>query len=125
MLARTLAIALTLTSVAAFAQSPPKTAAPAMPKAEQQQSAACAHADTQATVGQGGDAKVQTPEGKPLGEKLAQSNGVICPPAGRGRSGDPRAHAAHGEDAGHSAAGHARQLRSIGAAEVARFRRFA
>ena len=80
MLARTLAIALTLTSVAAFAQSPPKTAAPAMPKAEQQQSAACAHADTQATVGQGGDAKVPMPEGKPLGEKLAQSNGVICPP---------------------------------------------
>jgi hypothetical protein len=80
MLARMLAIALTLTSAAAFAQSPPKTAAPIAPKAEQQQSSACAHADTQATVGQGGDVKVPTPEGKPLGDKLAQSNGVICPP---------------------------------------------
>lgn len=83
MLGRALAIALTLTSAAAFAQSPPKAPDQAAPKAEQNQTASCAHADTQATVGQGGDVKVPTPEGpegKPLGEKLARSNGVICPP---------------------------------------------
>ncbi len=80
MLVRALVFGLTLTSAAAFAQSPPKSVEPVAPKAEQQQSAACAHADTQATVGQGGDVKVPTPEGKPLGDKLAQSNGVICPP---------------------------------------------
>jgi hypothetical protein len=80
MLSRALAIALTLTSAAAFAQSPPKTNEPVAPKAQQEQSAACAHADAQATVGQGGDVKVPTPSGKPLSDKLAQSNGVICPP---------------------------------------------
>ncbi len=80
MFARALVLGLTLTSAAALAQSPPKSVAPVAPRAERQQSAACAHADTQATVGQGGDVKVPTPEGKPLGQKLAQSNGVICPP---------------------------------------------
>jgi hypothetical protein len=80
MFARALIVSLLLTSTAAFAQSPPKTSVPATPKSEQQQSATCAHADTQATVGQGGDVNVPTPEGKPLGDKLAQSNGVICPP---------------------------------------------
>jgi hypothetical protein len=65
---------------AAFAQSPPKAPDAVAPKAERNQSASCAHADTQATVGKGGDVKVPTPEGKPLGEKLSQSNGVICPP---------------------------------------------
>ena len=71
---------LLLSCAAAFAQSPPKTPVPLAPKAEASQSAACAHANTQATVGQGGDAKVPTPENKPLSRKLAQSNGVICPP---------------------------------------------
>jgi hypothetical protein len=75
MLSRSLAIGLVLTA-AAFAQSPPMTHEPVA----QAQSAACAHADTKATVGQGGDVKVPTPVGKPLGEKLARSNGVICPP---------------------------------------------
>jgi hypothetical protein len=89
MLLRAFAIGLMLTPAAAFAQSPPKTTEPVAPKAEQQQSAACAHADTQATIGQGGDAKVPTPEGKPLGDKLAQSNGVICPPD----AVDPQIHA--------------------------------
>jgi len=80
MLSRTLAIGLMLTSAVAFAQSPPKPNESVAPKAEQEQSSACAHADTQATIGQGGDVKVPTPQGKPLGEKLARSNGVICPP---------------------------------------------
>ena len=65
----------------AVAQAPPKTKAPTAPRAEEAQSAACAQADTHATVGQGGDVKVPTPEGKDLSQKLAQSNGVICPPA--------------------------------------------
>jgi hypothetical protein len=80
MLSRTLGFCIALASTAALAQSPPATPNPVAPKADQAQAAACAHADTKATVGQGGDVKVPTPEGKPLGEKLAQSNGVICPP---------------------------------------------
>ena len=80
MLPRALGICIALLSTAALAQSPPATSQPTAPKADQAQSAACAHANTQATVGQGGDVKVPTPEGKPLGQKLAQSNGVICPP---------------------------------------------
>jgi hypothetical protein len=80
MLSRALGICIALLSTAALAQSPPATPQPTAPKADRAQSAACARADTQATVGQGGDVKVPTPEGKPLGDKLAQSNGVICPP---------------------------------------------
>lgn len=81
MLSRILTVSVALAaSAAAFAQSPPANRAPTAPKADQAQSSSCAHADTQATVGQGGDVKVPTPEGKPLGEQLAQSNGVICPP---------------------------------------------
>ena len=49
-----------LTSAVAFAQSPPKPNESVAPKAEQEQSSACAHADTQATIGQGGDVKVPT-----------------------------------------------------------------
>lgn len=90
MLSRMIVISVVLmASSAAFAQTPPKTPAPAAPTADRSQSAACAQADTQATVGQGGDVKVPTPEGKPLGEKLAQSNGVICPP----ERVDPQIHA--------------------------------
>jgi hypothetical protein len=81
MLSRAVGVSIALLSTAALAQSPPATPLPTAPKADQAQAAACAHADTQATVGQGGDVKVPTPEGgKPLGQKLAQSNGVICPP---------------------------------------------
>jgi hypothetical protein len=80
MLTRLALSCLLVSCTAAFAQSPPKTPVPSAPKAEASQSAACAQADTQATVGQGGDVKVPTPEQKPLGQKLAQSNGVICPP---------------------------------------------
>ena len=68
----------------AVAQAPPKTAAPVAPKADAAQSAACAEGDTHATVGERGDVRVPTPEGKDQGKdlsrKLAQSNGVICPP---------------------------------------------
>lgn len=81
MLARLALACFVASCTAALAQSPPKTAAPPAPKAEAAQSADCAAADTQATVGQGGDVRVPTPENKPLSRKLAQSNGVICPPA--------------------------------------------
>jgi hypothetical protein len=69
-----------MSGTAAFAQSPPKSPQQLAPKAEQSQSASCAQAGTQATVGQGGDVKVPTPAEKSLSGKLAQSNGVICPP---------------------------------------------
>jgi hypothetical protein len=75
-----LALFIALTSTAALAQSPPKTPLPLAPQAERAQQADCAHANAQATVGQGGDVKVPTPENKSLSQKLAQSNGVICPP---------------------------------------------
>ena len=80
MLTRIIAVSLMLTSAAAFAQTPPKEPAPLAPKAKDAQSASCAQANTQTTVGQGGDVKVPTPENKTLSQKLAQSNGVICPP---------------------------------------------
>jgi hypothetical protein len=86
---RVFSACLVLATSAALAQSPPTTSTPTAPKADEAQSAACAQANTQATVGQGGDVKVPTPEGKPLGEKLAQSNGVICPPD----KVDPQIHA--------------------------------
>jgi len=80
MLHRMLVLGFALLPAAVLAQSPPKQDVPVAPKAEQAQSAACAQAHTQATVGERGDVKVPTPEGKPLGQKLAQSKGVICPP---------------------------------------------
>jgi hypothetical protein len=72
--------AFAVSATAVFAQSPPATKTPLAPQAEQHQSASCAHAGTQATVGQRGDVNVPTPDGKPMSDKLAQSNGVICPP---------------------------------------------
>jgi hypothetical protein len=75
------ALSLILAPALGAAQAPPKTTPPVAPKAEAAQEAACAQADTHATVGQGGDVKVPTPEGKDLSQKLAQSNGVICPPS--------------------------------------------
>ncbi len=89
MLLRLFSACLVLAASAALAQSPPTTSTPTAPKADEVQSAACAQANTQSTVGQGGDVKVPTPEGKPLGEKLAQSNGVICAPD----EVDPQIHA--------------------------------
>lgn len=80
------ALSLFLMSALAAAQSPPKTKAPVAPNAEDAQSAACAQSGTHATVGEGGDVTVPTPEGKDLSRKLAQSNGVICPPSTVDRS---------------------------------------
>jgi len=65
----------------ALAQAPPETKAPVAPKAEQLDPKACAHSDTQTTVGKGGegvDAQHNAPGN--LSDKLAKSGGVICPP---------------------------------------------
>jgi hypothetical protein len=62
----------------AFAQAPPQTKPPVAPKAAEQNSPDnCAN-----TVGQGGDidSKKQPAQDKSLSDKLAASNGVICPP---------------------------------------------
>jgi len=77
--AASLAAALLLPGLAA-AQTPPKTQPPIAPKAEQLDPNACAKPDEQTTVGKGSDADAPRSGGKDLSDKLAQSNGVICPP---------------------------------------------
>ena len=65
----------------ALAQAPPPTKTPVAPKVEQLDPDACAHSDTQTTVGKGGEADAQRQDGKGnLSDKLARSGGVICPP---------------------------------------------
>jgi len=73
-----LAAALLVPSLA-FAQAPPADKSPASPKAEQTDPRACGQGN--ATVGEGG-VDVQKQPGASLSDKLARSNGVICPPAG-------------------------------------------
>ncbi len=76
-------LALSLVSVLAvpaFAQAPPPNKPPVSPKAEQND--ACART----TLGQGGDVDDKRPQDKAaqdknLSDKLARSNGVICPPS--------------------------------------------
>jgi hypothetical protein len=65
----------------AAAQAPPKTETPIAPKTEQLDPSTCANSDTRTTVGQGGDVQVLKPNDGDLSNKLARSNGVICPPA--------------------------------------------
>ncbi len=62
----------------AVAQAPPATKPPIAPKTEQLDPKACAPSDTNATVGQGGD--LQMKNNGNLSDKLARSDGVICPP---------------------------------------------
>ena len=66
----------------AFAQAPPQAKPPVTPPTESNSAAACANA--QATIGQGGDVQVngqdKAKQDKSLSDKLAKSNGVICPP---------------------------------------------
>ncbi len=75
-----IAAALALTPSLALAQSPPAQKTPVAPKTEQLDPNACAHPGTQATIGQGGDIDVSKQDGRNLSDKLAASNGVICPP---------------------------------------------
>ena len=64
----------------ALAQSPPKPQPPLTPDRATQDPQACAHTG-RGTVGQGGHESGGTPQqGRSLSRKLAQSNGVICPP---------------------------------------------
>jgi hypothetical protein len=75
----TLTVAI-LSPALARAQAPPRNTMQVAPKAEQVDPKACGQG--RATVGQGGGLDVQKQPGATLSDKPAQSNGVICPPAG-------------------------------------------
>ena len=62
----------------AAAQTPPTSKVPIAPKIEQRDPKACA--DSQETLGQGGSSDWGKPSDKSLSERLARSDGVICPP---------------------------------------------
>jgi hypothetical protein len=79
----------------AAAQSPPSSKTPNPPAAAPAQSRDCAPT-TPSTTGQGGDAHVAKPDGSDLSQKLAQSNGVLCPPD----EGDPAMRAPTPPDSG-------------------------
>lgn len=69
-----------LLPAAAIAQAPPTPQTPVAPQAEQLDPNACAK--NRATIGQGGDIDTSKPgDRRSLSDKLAQSEGVICPPA--------------------------------------------
>ena len=71
-----------LAPAVAAAQAPPQTAAPISPKTEQLDSKACANSDTRTTVGQGPKSGgIQMQQNGNLSDKLARSDGVICPPS--------------------------------------------
>jgi hypothetical protein len=63
---------------AAAAQALPQTNPPVAPPVERGHPNPC---ETRATIGQGGGVDIQKPDDKTLSQTLAQSNGVICPPA--------------------------------------------
>ena len=65
-----------LTPALAAAQAPPQAKPPVAPEKGQSGPKDCVH--TGATVGEGAD--VKSPDGRPLNQQLARSNGVICPP---------------------------------------------
>jgi hypothetical protein len=76
-----LTVSVALLPALAVAQAPPQTKAPVAPKAEQLDPNACAHSDTQTTVGKGGEGVDAQHDGTGnLSDKLAKSGGVICPP---------------------------------------------
>ena len=62
----------------AAAQQPPQAKSPVAPPSETRDPTACARKG--GTVGQGDDATGKSTQGD-LSERLAQSNGVICPPS--------------------------------------------
>jgi hypothetical protein len=88
------ASAAVLSAGSALAQSPPADKAPAPPQTSPQttprDATACGPSGTHAAVGQGGkDVVVRKPKDDNLSSKLAQSDGVICPPT----QVDPEIHA--------------------------------
>jgi hypothetical protein len=68
-----------LMPVVAAAQAPPKSKAPVAPTTEQLDPKACTQ--ERETVGMGGDLDTQGPQGNSLSDRLARSDGVICPPS--------------------------------------------
>lgn len=66
-----------LMAATAAAQAPPRTN-PSAPKAGLAAPDGCA--DSRATIGQGGEVRTSKPDNQDLSERLARSNGVICPP---------------------------------------------
>ena len=71
--------AVLLLPASAAAQQPPQAKAPVVPKTEHRDDPrACAH--ERATVGEGGGINVEKKPDQTLSDRLAQSNGVICPP---------------------------------------------
>lgn len=73
----TITAALSLSAMVA-AQVPPKTDQPLVPKGDRLDLSGCG--DSRATVGEGGEVQAKKPDGRDLSERLAQSDGVICPP---------------------------------------------
>lgn len=76
-----LAAILTASAGLAVAQAPPSDKPAEPPKAGAVDPRACGPDGTHATVGQGGDIVLRKPHDETLSSKLAQSGGVICPPA--------------------------------------------
>lgn len=76
-----LTVSISLLPAVAMAQAPPPTKVPVAPRTEQLDPRACAHSDTQTTIGQGGDVvDAQHDTTGNLSDRLARSGGVICPP---------------------------------------------
>lgn len=73
-------LAAALMPALALAQAPPASKPPSAQAAKPAQSRDCANPSGAATTGQRGDADVAKPDGSNLSQKLAQSNGVLCPP---------------------------------------------
>jgi hypothetical protein len=71
------ALVIAVLAPAAVAQQPPREKPP-LPQTEQSNPKACVH--ERETVGKGDGGAQETPPGRSLSDKLAQSNGVICPP---------------------------------------------
>jgi hypothetical protein len=67
-----------LNATPAGAQAPPTSKTPVAPKTEQRDPKACA--GNQETLGQGGNFDAGKPADKSLSDRLARSDGVICPP---------------------------------------------
>ena len=76
----TLTILVSLLPTLALAQAPPRSQTPVAPKTEQLDPNACAHSDTQSTVGNGAGSQTRQDATGNLSDKLARSGGVICPP---------------------------------------------
>lgn len=75
------AAAMAVSAGVAVAQAPPSGKPAEPPKTQAVDPRACGPDGTHATVGQGGDIVVRKPHDETLSSKLAQSGGVICPPA--------------------------------------------